>query len=786
MVCQKGNKLDNSQIAGNDINYNNYTYLQNIDIGNVLLREVPKLDKEYIEREIECIVSNAITKADVIQIFGISGCGKTELIKSVVSKQMDGFKNIYWISCEKTKEVHLEEVHELSGQEFDILNQIKHERCLVILDNAFMRIMQVVDSFRKVDNHNSKLIIISQEKSLYRGITEKIQVKFMSKGEAKQLFTEDIFQNKDFKELFEKIDYHPLMMKLLKTYLLDEDNGIFVSDFTNTKRLVELKDSELTKSEEICEKILGDYYIKKPDICSLLAILGNNQIEAEFLKYCIVSDIPDMVKRGFLSAEEGYYSIHDIVLNSMGALVQNNCDIVKLPYVSKIKEYLEQGNENRTLPFYTFYALHQNFLTYIYKTYENKELQILIYNSILLFANHKNRVEHIKNIDNLLEGNSLASYYSIKLLIEKLEYQIQLCKVERLEQIERAITILFELLEKKQDLECELLIKSHMGKFYNWNQNYKEAESFFIDVLNQKKNEPSVTLQLLRIYRQYITENRKKTDSRQKEDELQCKVSNMLKGLSYENIPVAIYLEIVNLIKNQPLNSDENLKLCLWNQFDYFKKVVTLYAQTSVFQHIYSTVGELSETLSYNKPDFFDEWFHKVNHPIDNEKMQKSVIKIFCAEIKICGQKEVDYKNYLHSLQECWKREKEGNVKAFDYNVIIKMYLAIGEYSKAQIELEEIYDEKNEWHLKFKSQIERGNENYREALQNIELAIKLYRGKSRNDTKYAFAFLKDKAEILYILGDESYKDIMLEAISGTTDENLKREWETLLTSWANK
>ena len=305
----------------------------------------------------------------------------------------------------------------------------------------------------------------------------------------------------------------------------------------------------------------------------------------------------------------------------------------------------------------------------------------------------------------------------------------------------------------------------------------------FGKVLSINPNESPAQLQLLRIYRYYIVENRKNCGDVKKEEELQKKVSNILNQIVYEKIPVAIYLEIVNLVKNQPLNSDENLNTCLWKPFGYFKKVVTLYAETNIFEHIYGIVGELSDALAYQEPAFFIEWFNKVGHPVDNNKMRKAVIQIYASAIKIFGKNGEDYSNYIQILERCWQDWKTEKVTAFNYNIVIKMYISVGIYDKAEKELKEIYNENNEWHLKFMAQIHQGSGALEEALDDITKAIGIYDKNVKSDGKYKFAFLRDKAEILHNMGNNDCIDVLKQAIKEVTDKELKKEWEKVLESW---
>ena len=215
-------------------------------------------DTDYVVRKSEEEkITNAIKGNNIIQIYGISGSGKTELVKKVVSQIKDF--NCFWVSCEKAEEISLYSVYNMLGQNFNLLSKIDGTKSLIVLDNVFSGINNVISEFLCAKTCNSKLIIISQEKIFNSAISEKILIDFMSKEEAQQIFTDSKFQDNEFMSLFKKLEYHPMTLKLIKTYLLEEDNGLDVTDFLNTGRLVELRDSELTNSQEICKKILGDY-----------------------------------------------------------------------------------------------------------------------------------------------------------------------------------------------------------------------------------------------------------------------------------------------------------------------------------------------------------------------------------------------------------------------------------------------------------------------------------------------------------------------------------------------
>ncbi len=136
-------------------------------------------------------------------------------------------------------------------------------------------------------------------------------------------------------------------------------------------------------------------------------------------------------------------------------------------------------------------------------------------------------------------------------------------------------------------------------------------------------------------------------------------------------------------------------------------------------------------------------------------------------------------------MERCWQdwKTEKVTVTAFNYNIVIKMYISIGIYDKAEKELKEIYNENNEWHLKFMAQIHQGSGALEEAFDNITKAIEIYDKNIKSDGKYKFAFLRDKAEILYNMENDDCKDVLKQAIKEVTDKELKKEWEKVLESW---
>ncbi|ELC8349352.1 hypothetical protein QYB82_000144 [Clostridium perfringens] len=781
------NRQDNNVLGDKSILSGRDTILNFIMSDKVvsLIEGIPKVNNEYVERvELEKELVDKINRYNILQVYGMSGIGKTELVKKGIKYLANNYDKIYWLSCNLDSNIELDNIHTISGAKINILDKIKSSKVLIVLDNIKNDIKRLATIFNENNYNYSKLILISQEKSLEKSI-EKLQVSFMKKEEVNEIFSEEEFQQPSFLKLIGEIEYHPMMLQILKQYLLDEDNGVNAEDFKGISDLVELQDSDISQSSRICNKIINDYYIKEKEVCLLLANLNSNLIEETFLKKLIVPKIGELTRRAFLEYNDNYYYLHDIVLNSIKTISSNEeCKIV---FKEKQIEYFEAQLEQREISFYRFVAYNNKYMIWLYEHTDSTYLKILIYNFYMMFFNNKNSSIHIENIKKLLENIEIRKYYEIKLYIEMLECIIQDREYEpsRSEKLENSIMELKKLLGKVDDTNCSYLIKHHIGKLYNWNRKYDESIPIFLEIIKNKPDEYTTYLQLLRAYRQkLINEKLEKSDK----DIIMNKILNLLKQMDIEKMPVAIYLEVLKSIKNRPLNNKKNLELCLFNHFNHFKAIAFLYSKNTIFEHIYLIMGELSATISYNQQEFFKEWFKTVEHPNLEDcsgEILLSVIKIFCAEVKRRKYAGEESSELVKQIIVWWNKYSNDfmgdKVNVFDYKYIIEFYINIENFEMAEQALQKIYDEDNEWHLKYISEISKGKKQLMEALNYINKGIEIY--KCKGDKYYISAFLNIKAEILYSQKNKMCVDILNEAIADCRNEKTKESWRNKLEKW---
>lgn len=729
------NGSNNNQAAGNINIYNTY-----IESNVTLLESIPIPDVDNIKRiEIKNKISDKLDDNDIIQVYGISGIGKTELIKMVLSEK-NNYDKKYWISCSDDEDnISLDNIPTIAQNSINILETIKSNRTLIVVDNYNAKITNICEQFRNNNTTKSKLIIISKEKSDFRKI-EKILVEYMTLEEATEIFQEEIFQIKEFKEFLETVDKHPMTLQILKNYLTSE-NGIFFTDIKNELNiLVNLEDSEISSSQKICEKIIGCYYTESKELYNFLSLFDSNIIESDFLKKIILADIQHLINKNFIKYEESHYYMHSIIIDSIKSIVsKENCSINYInQYTDKVLEYLEDKIKKRDLFFYRFCGYNNKFLNNLEKVVGSDYYKVVIYNAYITINNYHEKEIVINDIKKILSNSEITRYYEVKLLTE--QYEMELSCIEDKNSKKMAVLEKIQILESKkfkiEDCEIKELITQRIAKFYNWIGDYDKSTKLLEELILLDSNAYSSILQLCRAYRQIILG----TKEVKKKEEYIEKTYGVLKNCNLREMPMPIILEIIRLIVYRPFNEEKILKLCLWDNFDLIENYLKLYSDNKIFEHIYLIMGSLASNLYYNKKEFYKEWFENIEHPNlkkCDKRVLKAMIDIYCYEVKRRIQAKESLGNILECVINYWRYYKgEFSVKSkFEYKSIIDCLISNGNAEMAEIELDEVYDKNDIWHLRYRSKIEEIKGNYTVALEYIQEVL------NRCDEKFHKGYL---------------------------------------------
>lgn len=741
---QEINGDGNIQAGGNvDIYANRYiTSYQ-------LLENVPNLNEEYIERSYTNTILDYLKNNNIIQVYGISGIGKTELVKSVINKMRKAEK-VYWISCDDTNEkVDLSCINNIYGKNINFLDKINKEKTIIVIDNYNAELRNIRDEFNKFNTNDSKLIVTSKAKTTCKHIFSFL-IDYMSYDEAKMIFDDEMLKSEELNTFLKKIDKHPMTLQILKNYL-NPENGITFDDIKNKiNDIVNMDDSEITSSTKICEKIIGLSYSKNSKVYKFLSLCDSNILEADFLKKIMLTEIPSLISKNFIKYEDKFYYMHSIIKDSINAIVKRDgLQIVELKeYTDKVLKYLEEKIELKDLCFYRFYGYNTNLLEKLYSMIDDNYYKVVLYNAYIVANNYHNKENVIADIERLLKDSKIDRYYELKLLVEKYELEIACANKENkkdviLEKVEQLKGIEYK---KKEDKYKEFL-QQRIAKFYNWSGNYAEAVVILEDIVNNDNRAYSSILQLCRAYRQLAL------DKNNNQYDYVMKAYNILKTVNFSDVPISIFLEIIKLIIYRPFNTKNILALCLWDNFELFDKCVELYCENKVHEHIYIIIGDLASNLYYNKSDYYKKWFIDIEHPklkSCDKKMLSAMINIYCYEIKRRVQANENAEDILPVVKIYWNayKEKYAPVVEFKYKAMIDCLISMKEFDEAEAELNEVYRDTDIWHLRYKAQIAEGKKDYEKALEYIDIVVDRYTNVKNQHEGYLSTFLKDRERIL--------------------------------------
>jgi Cdc6-like AAA superfamily ATPase len=158
MLNKNGNKVvikgdvnvgEEGVFSGRDTNI---TEIYHVDSKTVLMEDIPLNVSGYINRtEERRNLIKAIIDTDVVQIYGISGIGKTELVQDITRELKTKYEKSYFISSYENEDVNLSEVISFSGSKLNLLDQVKLYKTLIVIDNYNCTIDKLVQEFREAN-----------------------------------------------------------------------------------------------------------------------------------------------------------------------------------------------------------------------------------------------------------------------------------------------------------------------------------------------------------------------------------------------------------------------------------------------------------------------------------------------------------------------------------------------------------------------------------------------------------------------------------------------------------
>jgi tetratricopeptide (TPR) repeat protein len=745
---------------------------------------IPKFtSRKYFERDIEDDIIKELLNKKILQIFGISGLGKTEVVKSICSKISNDFESSIWIDGSNSNSFNFESAHiSKFNSNINLKNLFENHKIILILDNFNENLNELKQQFDEYNKKDSVCLITSVQENLPKNayslnyLSDEISKNILSETENKP---SDAIAN----DIIKYIDGYPLLLNIIRDNVENEDDTweVILEDIKN---IVKIDDPE--KNKKISIRILEKQLISIEDDIKWIFLLKSRFLSKEFLKFCIEkTGIKRLMKRSIISnTESSFYTIHQILLDSIMDILKHKVSIEDA--YPKLDEFLIIENENKSVGYFNFLFTHGDFIENIYGTLDNSDsLKKQILYSKIQARNESDEVYFLEEIKNFTLANNLK--IDILLVVEEIEIELYQAKKDfQKSDNEKYIEIckekinLLEKLSSNCNIEnIDLYLNHHLGKIYSRIKEYPKALELFEKVIQKDSNADYAQLQIARI----LSWDKENDNS----DKLKKIFNEILtKSNKWEKQSLSVLLAIYDILSKY--NMSKYRKEYIDDNIDDFVNRL-FYSLTFGFEQPFQLLSSLSYHLSYNQKDIY--FYICENLPLPSTIDTNENIKFAFATIQVAYYKNLKYSTDSDKnakMQKAFKYAetyyKSIDLEDYQRGKFVDLYIESQKFDEALSEIKKYKQKDDAFYFQKLCKVYRGLTQYDNALQTIEKAIELLQdGKNIN---YLSATLNDKAETLILKKekDEATK-VLEEAIKIQSNSKTKASWNIKLTRWKN-
>lgn len=723
--------------------------------------------KKYFKRDVEKDIIDTLLKNRILQVYGISGLGKTELIKSIANTLVKDFESAIWISGDNLSTIDFESVHTSKlNPDSDIVLKtlLKNHKIILLLDNVNDDLNNLKRNFEKYNRNSSVCLITSLQKNLNKN---SYNLDFLSEEISKKILFETKNKPSDniADEIIKYISGYPLLLNIIRDSVEDEEET-WENVLDDLKDAVKIDDPEKNKkiSMRILEKQLPS--IKEP--LKWIYFLGSKSISKEFLEFCVTrAEVKSLINKSIISeTESSSYSVHQIILDSIYDILKSNTRIDES--YTQVNEFLKIQNEKKSVGYFNFLSRHSEFINKIYNSLDqSSELKKQILHSQVQ-ATYDNKDYFLEEIEKF--DLDYKSKINILLLIEKIE--IELYKEgNNKEQCESKITQLEGLLSSCKVKGINKYLNHHIGKLYIKIKDRKTALEFFYKVLDEDKDADYTKLQIARIL-SWDKEN----DNFSKLDKIFSET--LTKPTKWKDESLSVLLSMYNVLSQNDMFLFR--EKYIYADIDNFIEHL-FYSLNFGFEQPLELLANLSRNLQYDKRNKFIEICENLPEFIDttnsfNIKYAYTTIQVAYYKTLI-SSKDIDQKKIekiFDNIETTYK-----SLKLIDYqrSNFVNLYIYSKKFNEALTELSKYKNKNDAFYFQKLSQVYRGLKSYDKSLAAIEKSI-------QKNEYYKSDFLNDKAKTLFSQGEKIEASVVLEeAIKIQLNLKIKESWNLRLMQW---
>ena len=731
---------------------------------------LPILPSDYEERPEEDEVAKALAQTDFLQIYGLSGIGKSLLSISVANNLSSQFDTILWLNG---KDIDVQNIHSVKIQRMEgavnLSSVLQRFKVLIIVDNLNTGVDELKKSFENDNKKGSKCIVTSLQQNVAKEycfaltyVTEEVTQKILLNTELPPTASQ-------MELLLKQVNGYPLLLELAKKAVLS--GNMTWDDVINESNLTEINDPQ--RNEIFAQRIIGRYVDKLGDMFNLLVCLDSCDVSKIFLSEKSRFRMNDLFTYAVLQDVSEYKSrIHQVVLASIKAILYTK--ISENDFKNHLANFFKRHVFLRDEGLYTFMSLHRDRVMDIVSVLPPDDMlrHLIVMAMVYTIDTFSNQDVYLQLINDLTLDVE-RHYTDLCLFIEKKEIEQSKIKKEYGKDGEQYVVKVRKDISEIESIkvdtnEAQALIMHHEGKWLSIIGDLEESEKKLQMALGLNPKSYHSMLKLARDY--------KAQDNTGKFEQM---IHAMLNPGTFDEVPLSVRLSAYEAIS--PKKYQYLQKQYIDNKIENFSKVI--YASLSrYYSHTYLVLSRHSKHLSFNQPEFYTKLCAQLPIPLNIEhdvKLRENYGRIKSAQY-LYGKYDREYKDKLFHVAEYYllgvPRDND-----FIRREIVNLYAAGNQADAALSYFDEIENKEDMFAQQSLSKAYYLKGEYDKALEAAEKSVEA--GKNA-DIEYQAAFLHDKARALQKLNDGKAKEVMQEAIMKQTNDRVIKEWTAELQGWA--